>query len=806
MARFFPSHRLVAYGAVLALLLSGLAASAEAQSLEGRLTGSYADWGPLSVEALVSRDFAVPPAATAPVAPDGQFTLTIPPGTPHIYLALWPKFGGAYPILLRELPYVLPIAGTLELPIPPPPQHRDQRQAISAPSVLLLGGGMVLFFGLIVFGARRWIRPTKGPERWIPTAVKPVSVGPVLWAGLAAVAGLLAYGIFALDEAMDLLEYTYFQEAFAGSNPFAVAFSPVVAERAHAPGYAVTLWSLTTVSEQAAWLRIPALISVVVGGWALFRVTTEVTGNRVAGTLAALLGSMAPLVMRYGRDVTPYSMVGLLAILSTWLLYRALVSGERRFWIAYAAVGAGAFFLHYFTAFLTVGQAVAGVWLYWRGGRGEFWTGRLKQGLLCFFGLAALPLLWSGQVVRAFIISAQDNLVTHAVYPEAPGFLPYAMNHLRVLVGLPPDLAWLVWPMLLLVVAGFVVLLRDHPTFGRLLLVPFLMMVGLLVTTYVLHSYAYGGRVYYGWRWLRPYTPAIAIPVAYLMVRPLPRLGRTIAVGAGAAMVAATLYSGTMSAVTRERPAQHAAAAKLLELARDGDAVAVLPAAFYTVGWSFYLHGTKPHSMHPGPSMWEYFRTSEGHVKLFGPIRTFGVPIESLTGHVDVKRMWVAVFDEVIFGQPEFDRELPSHVLADLDTRMTWLKTWRFPRLELRLYQSTPPPIWPDGIRVDVTRLYRSMRWLPDALEPDYLFQVMRGLQPIRIRVPAPVSGSVSLAISGAPAGAVATDVRLDGGELQFENGSWTAKLTSERGDRVDVVIQRSEAARGWPLEIELKR
>jgi hypothetical protein len=822
--------RLYPQGLLLATVLaSAVLASGDAGALDGRLTGGYAEWGPTSVHALSSRDFAVPPLAEGIVAADGSFSLDLPPETTSVYLALWPEHGGAYPLLLKELPYALPPAEPIVIPLPPPPKHRDARQALVGPSIWLVSGILLAILALVVFGGRGLLlgRENGGTalrERWIPPNRPPKPGGKLLIGIVGLVVGLLVYGVVALNEAMDLLEYTYFQEAFSGSNPISVAFSPVVAERAHAPGYAMFLWFMVQVSSSEIWLRMPSLLSAAAGAWFMFRLTADGTGSRTAGWLAAVFGAMAPLAMRYGRDVTPYSTVGLLAVASTWLLYRSLVTGERKMWIGFATVGAAGFFLHYFTAFLVIGQAGAVLWLWIRGGRGTFWSTRARQALLWFGALGVLPLLWASQVIRAFIISAQDNLVTHAVYPIAPGFFTYTVEHFRVLLGLPAEIAFMVWPMFVLLVVSYVVLLKDHPTFGRVLLIPFVMMLGLLATTYALHSYAYGGRVYYGWRWLRPYTAAIAAPIAWLMVRSLPKPGRIMAVGLGGILLAATVFSGTRSALTRERPAQIAAANYLLERAVDRDAIAVLPAAFYTVGWSYYLHERTPKYIHPGPSIWQYFPRGEETVRVFGPIRSFGIPLESYVGHIDIARMWVTVFDEQLFGQPEFDPELPGHVLDHLQISAAKQLKASFPFMQLWLFETPATDPWKNGtISVDTQHLYRSLRWLPGALDPDHLFQLVQGKTQILLKFPTQREGQlIAISVAGVPGDATPGDLKFTvaertehPGEARLQppapilsdthfDGTYQATLTPTRSDAFELVIVRSERARDWPLIVTL--
>ena len=239
------------------------------------------------------------------------------------------------------------------------------------------------------------------------------------------------------------------------------------------------------------------------------------------------------------------------------------------------------------------------------------------------------------------------------------------------------------------------------------------------------------------------------------------------------------------------------------------NSAAVLPAAFYTVGWAYYLHRGEPRFVHAGPSSWEYYPRGDDFVRIYGPIRSFGIPLESLAGHVDVRRLWVCVFREVIFDQPEFDEALPEHVLGALDQRTERLKRWRLPHLDLHLYASEAPNPWAGGrrVQVDTQRLYRSLRWLPAALDPESLREVVRNARPIRLRLPSPTPiGPVPIRIAGAPADAPPASVRLEGGSLQFDSGAWTGTIVVERSDLFDVTIHRTGAALAWPLTIEVGR
>ena len=777
--------------------------------VSGRLDGPIASWGGLVLQAWRSRDFSAGPIAESPVSSTGAFALALPADVPQVLLALWPERGAAVPILLRELPVRIEATTELVVPIPAPPARRDTRHALGSPAGMAFGLGAALLAVLVVVVVRR---------RTDSEAVAPLGVWPSTPSGgrplgvlLAALAGLLGYGLLALDESMDLLEYTYFQEGFAGDDPLTVAFSPIVAERAHAPGYAVLVWLLRLISRAPAWLRLPAVLAALAGAALAYRHVATVLQSRGAGLLAALLVGLSPLAMRYGRDLTPYSVIGLLAVASTWSLHRALDTGHQRSWLAFVSMAVLAFFLHYFSAFFTVGQAVAVVWHLARTSPGTARRRRIRDAVTAF-GLAAVPpLLWAGQVVVAFQVSADDNLVTHAVYPEAPSFAVYLARHLRVLFGLPPGLEWLVAPVLLLVGFGGARLFRDSPVLARLLLGPLLLGVGLLVLTYALHAWAYGGRVYYGWRWLRPYPFAIATLLAACAFRPIGgRLGSALCRLAVAGLVVASASASIVSATTRERPATDRATELLRGELRDDDAIGVLPAPFYAVGLGYSLyHGAVDDArgqwrrfVHPGPSGWEHLEVTPGSgdfKRVFAPLRGFGLPLESLAGHVDIGRLWVVRYREILFGQPEFDEAIPDAVVAALDHQLGPHRAWRLPHLDVLRWDGPPVDPWSHGapVRVDLRRPYRSLRVLREALDPDTLFEAIRGDRALTIRLPLHPSARVhrvhveglrdaaSVRVNGT---VMAPDTRLD--------------VPIDALGFVEVAVERTPPALQWPLTV----
>ncbi len=727
---------------LLALIL------ATAPVFDGRLTGDYAAWGPSHVEAYSSRDLTAAPLARAPVdLNSGAFQLVLPSGadTPaSLVLALLPDGGAPYPWLLTSSP--VSTTSDVLLPVVAPPSRREERQSGSR-----LGLWIALALAALFAAAAVALRG--GPSGVAPPR-------PPLWPGLLTAlpaTAVLAWGLWILDEPFDLLEHTYFQEAYAASTPWGVATAPVVAERAHAPGYAVLLWCVALLGHEEWLFRLPALLAQLVASVFVYRVVVEATGRRSLGVAAALAGSLLPLALRYGRDATPYALHALFAVVTTWLLHRALVHGHRRSWALYGGVSVLSFLTHYFAIFLTAGQVLAALVLSLRRGAEGPGGSQLRPLFRTCFAMAAALALWAPEIARQFVMSADDNQVTQVVYPLSPGFGAYVVEHLRVLLGVPGEAPWLLAPLSAVFVVGAFVGARRYPTVAALVGVPLLLVLALLGLSYGLHVEKFAGRVYFGWRWLRGFVPAVGVFLALGVLGVLAGRGRIVWRALTAPLVLAALGLSAAGAAQRVRPAQDIACERLLASAENGDALYVLPAPFYTVGLAYVLQGRSPKYIHPGPSIWSYFGEGRASKRVFGPVRSFGLPVESLARHHGVRRLWVAAFEERLFGRAEFDESLTQGALDHLDRHHRRLQRIRLPFMTLSLYEAVKSDPWREGtIVVDTARLWESLSLLPEALDPDALVRMFHGEKPIDLRIPRP-TGARTLHVSvSAPPGCVA--------------------------------------------------
>ncbi|MCP5230484.1 MAG: glycosyltransferase family 39 protein [Zoogloeaceae bacterium] len=209
------------------------------------------------------------------------------------------------------------------------------------------------------------------------------------------------------------------------------------------------------------------LFSVVAGvvAIALIYVAGRALGGRRAGLLAAGLLAINPLHVFYSQEVRMYGLVVVWSILAVLAAARWLGIGRTDRasggWLAvYVAAVTLALYTQYYTAFLAVGLALAGLLALWRRGAGRrallIWLGAQAVALVLYLPwlLYAAPRLVP--YVSQKIVADSDRPLGLIVY-LARHLAAYAAGHLE-----GPLAGW--WPLgvvpLLLAAAGFVLLAR----------------------------------------------------------------------------------------------------------------------------------------------------------------------------------------------------------------------------------------------------------------------------------------------------------------------------------------------------------
>ena len=132
--------------------------------------------------------------------------------------------------------------------------------------------------------------------------------------------------------------------------------------------------------------RIPSAVFGIVEVGALMLVAREASRRWAVTLLAGSLLAVAPFAVRYGQEARYYTAFSAVALVTWWLLLRALRTGTRGWWIGYG-VSVGVLWLtHPFTPIVVVFQAVAvAIVLVWRRRHG-----RMTAGVLWSFGRSVL--------------------------------------------------------------------------------------------------------------------------------------------------------------------------------------------------------------------------------------------------------------------------------------------------------------------------------------------------------------------------------------------------------------------------------
>lgn len=127
------------------------------------------------------------------------------------------------------------------------------------------------------------------------------------------------------------------------------------------PLYYVLTWLLERLGSSVTALRFVPLLAGV-AAVPLTYVLGRMTVGRRAGVVAAAVMAFAPFLIFYSTEARAYALVMVLLLGSTVALLRALESGDKRWWAAYAALSCASLYTHYTAAFLLLGQLIFAIW------------------------------------------------------------------------------------------------------------------------------------------------------------------------------------------------------------------------------------------------------------------------------------------------------------------------------------------------------------------------------------------------------------------------------------------------------------
>lgn len=180
------------------------------------------------------------------------------------------------------------------------------------------------------------------------------------WLHYCALAAIVAVGGY-LRLTMLGQQSLWFDEAdivVRAQRPWTDVLSTFTIQGENGPLYNVMLaaWiRVAGISEIA--VRFPSAIAGVLALPAIYLLGRRLAGPQ-AGLLATGLLAISPYHIWYSQEAKMYSIVALLAIVSSLLLIESLDSGDRRLWIGYVIVTSAMFYTHVASVLIFAAQAL----------------------------------------------------------------------------------------------------------------------------------------------------------------------------------------------------------------------------------------------------------------------------------------------------------------------------------------------------------------------------------------------------------------------------------------------------------------
>jgi uncharacterized membrane protein len=159
---------------------------------------------------------------------------------------------------------------------------------------------------------------------------------------------------------------------FEARLPFGGMIDTLRTADVHPPLYFSMLWvTIRVIGSGPLAVRIPSIVagSLVIP---MMYVLGREAYDRRTGTLAALAGSVAPIMVWYSQEARMYALLMLFGVIALWAQLRILRGGGRGLWVIYALSSAALVWTQYFGAFQVVVQQFAFLYvIYTRHRRGR---------------------------------------------------------------------------------------------------------------------------------------------------------------------------------------------------------------------------------------------------------------------------------------------------------------------------------------------------------------------------------------------------------------------------------------------------
>ena len=184
----------------------------------------------------------------------------------------------------------------------------------------------------------------------------------------------------------------------------------------HPPLYYLVLriWSYVF-GHSLLSLRALSIILGVLTVWAAYKLVKQAFKDENWALLAALLVAINPFQVQYALEARMYTLGTFLVLYSSYLLLKALESGNKKHWILYGISVAAAAYTHYFLLFSLVAQGL--YWFYYcvKTHKGGFFKARdFLYGIGAYIFSVLLYLPW----IPAFI--EQNTRVQSGYWIQPP--------------------------------------------------------------------------------------------------------------------------------------------------------------------------------------------------------------------------------------------------------------------------------------------------------------------------------------------------------------------------------------------------
>jgi len=519
---------------------------------------------------------------------------------------------------------------------------------------------------------------------------------------------------------------------------------------------------MAAVSRDEWWLRSLSVLAHFAMAFPIYRLGAYAAGRRV-GLLAALIGGLLPVTFYYGRDATPY------AFLACFSATAVMAAIEER-WRLFSATLAVGFFCHYTIAVLGVAIGLA---LFAASLRGD--KARYRRALVAFGWVCPLPLMWSVHFIRTFLASGMSTRLMSLDYLPDPGFIEYVSHFASIVLGVPPEVRVLAPIPLVVSILGVLWLWRRKPVLARIVGLQLFMVVAYVLFVHAMYMSFAAGRVFYAYRWSSVFLPAVAVAmsagIGALVSRHL-WFGRSMA----AIVIASFAFQDIRVLVTPQRPGQRQMVETIQAERQPEDAFTALPAVYYAQLMNYALFEREPDDLLAWP------RWTDG---LYGPFHARNTTIETLSNHLAFRRIWVAAYDEHMFGTRKFDPATSAHQLDWMKRNLVPDGHWDYPYLTLYRFKVPLEAelLWRDDETaiLDFSQEMKLFRYFPQHLHTQET-GFIRSAAETRIRVPAPPNKSETVAVSielMLGRNATSEELRVKGIETRFEptvgGGRWHA-------------------------------